>query len=62
MTTLSVINLCLSGPIGISILIISLSLASYLKETLDRSTTLGILIGGTIGYMASINLLQIFAA
>ena len=42
-------------------LIISLSLASYLKETLDRSTTLGILIGGTIGYMASINLLLIFA-
>ena len=42
-------------------LIISLSLASYLKETLDRTTTLGILIGGTIGYMASINLLLLLA-
>ena len=41
-------------------LIISLSLASYLKDTLDRSTTVGILIGGTIGYMASINMLLLF--
>ncbi|MGY5872773.1 MAG: hypothetical protein RTV72_11045 [Candidatus Thorarchaeota archaeon] len=41
-------------------LIISLSLASYLKDTLDRSTTHGILFGGTIGYMASINLLLLF--
>jgi len=38
-------------------LAISFSLAAYLKETLDRNTTLGILIGGTLGYMISLNLL-----
>jgi len=40
--------------------IISLSLASYLKETLDRDTTRGILIGGTLGYVASISMLLLF--
>ena len=42
-------------------LMISLVLASYLKDTLDRGTTLGILIGGTLGYMISINMLLILA-
>ncbi len=42
-------------------LMISLVLASYLKDTLDRGTTLGILLGGTLGYMISINMLLILA-
>ena len=41
-------------------LFISLLLASYMKDTLDRSMTHGILFGGTIGYMLSINMLLIF--
>ena len=44
----------------VACLFISLLLASYMKDTLDRSTTHGILFGGTIGYMMSINLLLIF--
>ncbi|MGY5860213.1 MAG: hypothetical protein RTU63_12665 [Candidatus Thorarchaeota archaeon] len=38
-------------------LAISFIMAYYLRETLEKSTTFGILIGGTIGYMASISLL-----
>lgn len=41
--------------------IITASLASYLKDTLDRSTTLGVVIGGTLGYMISMSLVLIFA-
>jgi len=37
--------------------IISLSLYKYLKETADREISLGILIGGTLGYVMSTVLL-----
>ncbi len=41
-------------------LFISVMLAHYMRETLDQSITRGILIGGTLGYMLSINMLLIF--
>ncbi|MHA1949390.1 MAG: hypothetical protein ACXAAO_02950 [Candidatus Thorarchaeota archaeon] len=40
--------------------IITASLASYLKEALDRPATLGVVIGGTLGYMISMSLLLLF--
>jgi len=40
-------------------LTITLILASYLRESLDREITAGILIGGTLGYMISMSLVII---
>ncbi|MGY5864034.1 MAG: hypothetical protein RTV41_05485 [Candidatus Thorarchaeota archaeon] len=37
--------------------IITIILANYLKETIERQMTLGVLIGGTLGYMLSMTLL-----
>ena len=34
-------------------LVVTMSLYSYLKETVDREVTRGVLIGGTLGYMIS---------
>ncbi len=39
---------------------ITLSLVSYLRESVDREITIGVLVGGTIGYILSISLLIIF--
>ncbi|MHA2379558.1 MAG: hypothetical protein ACXADS_09775 [Candidatus Thorarchaeota archaeon] len=41
-------------------LAITLSLASYLKETIDRRVTRDVLLGGTVGYMISMSLVIIF--
>ncbi len=40
--------------------VITVSLGQYLKETIDRSLTRDILIGGTLGYMISMSLLFMF--
>ncbi|MFX0045763.1 MAG: hypothetical protein ACFE8Z_07940 [Candidatus Hermodarchaeota archaeon] len=39
---------------------ITLLLASYLKESLDRQITRGILVGGTLGYIVSVSLVFLF--
>ncbi|MHA1925691.1 MAG: hypothetical protein ACXABV_13350 [Candidatus Thorarchaeota archaeon] len=39
---------------------ITLSLISYLRESVDRQITMGLLIGGTVGYVLSMTLLTIF--
>ena len=39
---------------------ITLSLVSYLRESIDREITMGIVIGGTVGYIFSMSLLFIF--
>ncbi len=41
--------------------VITLSLVSYLRESVDRQITMGILVGGTIGYIFSISFLIIFS-
>ncbi|MHA2118239.1 MAG: hypothetical protein ACW98J_04905 [Candidatus Thorarchaeota archaeon] len=40
---------------------ITLSLVSYLRESVDRQITMGILVGGTLGYILSMSLLIILA-
>ncbi|MHA1907386.1 MAG: hypothetical protein ACW98Y_08835 [Candidatus Thorarchaeota archaeon] len=40
---------------------ISLSLYSYLRESMDREIARGILIGGTIGYMSSVIIVALLA-
>ncbi len=49
------------GAIALPIIcvLISAVLASYLKDTLNRQMTYGILIGGTLGYMLSMSVLLI---
>jgi hypothetical protein len=41
--------------------IITLTLVSYLKESVDREITRGLIVGGTIGYICSMILLFIFS-
>ncbi|MFW9911319.1 MAG: hypothetical protein ACFFEU_02555 [Candidatus Thorarchaeota archaeon] len=40
---------------------ITLSLVSYLRESIDREITMGIVIGGTVGYIFSMSLFFIFS-
>jgi len=53
----------LLGVIVMPLVCISIAagIASYLKDTLDQSITLGVLIGGTLGYMLSVTALILTA-
>ena len=42
-------------------LVITLVLVSYMKESIDRSVTFGILFGGTLGYCISMSIVFIMA-
>ena len=50
------------GAIGLPFIcvLISTVLVSYLKDTLDRQITWGVLLGGTLGYMISMSSLLLF--
>jgi hypothetical protein len=40
--------------------VITLSLISYLRESIDRQITMGLLVGGTLGYVLSMSFVIIF--
>ncbi len=42
-------------------LVVTMSLYSYLKETVDREVTRGVLIGGSLGYMISMIIVSLLA-